>query len=129
MSTFNPTTEREEVAYVGFREAPGLPRNVFSLARSASIVVSTVPGTLFGFNVYSNKASAQFILLFDTSAGTVSNGALPVAVFAVNATTHLPIDYGPVGRWFEQGIILANSSTDNSLTLGSADCWFDVQYI
>lgn len=123
-----PQTAEGLRSYDGSFGAAGLPTNASSVARSNSLVVKSGPGTLYGFTVYSNKASAQFILLFDTNA-VPADGALPVVPFAVAATADVGVYFGPMGRFFFQGIVLTNSSTDNSKTIASADCWFDAQYL
>jgi hypothetical protein len=106
----------------------GTPDRSFSTVRENLHVVSMGACRLFGFNGYSNRGSSQFILVFDTGQ-IPANGALPIFPIFVGATANFSAYYGSVGRWFERGCVLANSSTDNLLTLGSADCWFDAQYI
>lgn len=123
------TTEREYRSLLGELQAAGLPISVSSLALEQFHTIKSGAGTLYGFTAYSNKGSGQFIQLFDQEGGSPASGAVPVAVFAVNATTHIGIDYGVVGRFFSQGIVIANSSTVATQTAGSADCYFDVQYV
>ena len=105
----------------------GYPLSASSLALQASFNVTSGPARLFGFQIYSNKASAQFIQLFDTTAAPTA-GAIPVCVFTVGATANLATAWTWPGRWFSRGIWIANSSTAATLTAGSADCYFDVQY-
>lgn len=89
-----------------------------------------VPGQamLYGFTACSTNAGSQFILLFDSSTSP-ANGAVPLAFFPVSTNNLVQEYYGPVGRRCYQGITLCNSSTAATLTAGSADTLFDVQYI
>lgn len=100
--------------------------NRSTTANAASLVISANPAILFGLTAYSSKASAQFIQLHDASA-LPANGAVPKIVITVAATSNIGIDYGNIGRQFSTGIVVCNSSTEETLTIGSADCWFDAQ--
>jgi hypothetical protein len=103
------------------------PLSKHSNAYAASIVVKSGPGKLYGFTVY-NSGAAQFVLLFDTS-GVPAEGSIPCAIFAVAATSTLMVGFGDVGRAFDTGIVLCNSSTGPTKTIGAADCFFDAQFI
>ena len=104
-----------------------LPLNVHSNALAASIFVKSGQGALVGFTVYNSKASSQFVQVFDLTS-LPANGAIPDAVFTVGQTANLPVQWVP-WRVFRVGCVIANSSTAATLTIGSADCYFDVQYI
>jgi hypothetical protein len=96
-------------------------------ALAASLVVKTVRGTLYGLTGYNNKSSSQFIQIHD-AASLPSDTAVPKITFTVPATTSFSLDFN-VGREYQTGIVICNSSTAATKTIGSADCWFDVQYI
>ena len=117
---------QEQASFTG-AQLDGYPLSASSLALQSAFNVTSGPARLFGFQVYSNKGSAQFVQLFDSQAAPAL-GAVPVAVFTVGATANLPVAYPWPGRWFSRGIWLANSSTVATQTAGSADCYFDVQY-
>lgn len=123
-----PVTPHEVGSETGESTAAGLPVSVSSLALEQFHVIKSGPGTLYGVSVYSNKAAAQFIQLFDTTTAPGS-GAIPVCTFTVAATSNLGLYWGSVGRWFDRGIVIANSSTAATQTAGSADCYFDAQYV
>jgi len=57
-----------------------------------------------------------------------ANGAVPVAVFTVATVANLAVNWIP-GRTFRRGIVICNSSTGPTLTIGAADCFFDAQYV
>lgn len=118
--------EQEQAAFGG-AQLDGYPLSVHSLAYEQFHIVTSGPARLFGFEVYSSKTGAQWIQLFDTQA-TSPSGLIPVAIFTVAATSNLPIAYPWPGRWFNQGILIANSTTGPTQTAGSSDCYFDVQY-
>ena len=96
-------------------------------ALAASLIVKADKGTLYGLTGYNNKSSSQFIQIHD-AASLPANGAVPKIIFTVPATTSFSLDY-EVGREFQIGIVMSNSSTAATKTIGSSDCWFDVQYI
>jgi hypothetical protein len=108
-----------------------LPKNVKyddSVAYEASAIVKATPGTIFSVAGYNSKASAQFIQLHD-SATLPADTAVPKIVFTVPASSNFYYDFGEIGRQCDYGIVLCNSSTGPTKTLGSADCWFNVQYV
>lgn len=114
---------------VGEANLYATPANSFSQGEEAFRPVKAGAGLLFGFTVRTSRATAQFILLFDTANMALpANGAIPVVPFDIAALSTLMVSYADVGRSFQQGILLVNSTTRTSLTVGSADCWFDVQY-
>lgn len=92
---------------------------------SSSIIVCTNSIVLLGFTVY-NSGPAQFIQMFDAVA-VPANGTVPKLPMPVEADTLLGVYWGEEGRYFPNGLVLCNTSTADTLTLGSADCWFDVQ--
>ncbi len=106
-------------------DLPG-PLN-FSTGVLASSVV--VPGRIvvYGFTAYSSKASAQWIQVFDANAVPAESS---VPLFVWNLATHSGVGFAwqPNGRQFQTGLVLCNSSTEATKTLGSADCFFDVQF-
>jgi hypothetical protein len=103
-----------------------LPANKRSTVLASSIVVSGAH-ELYGFTVNNTKASAQYILVFDLAV-LPSNGAVPDVSLTAAASTDKGVVWLPARR-MNQGVVIANSSTADSLTIGSADCFFDVQYL
>lgn len=112
----------------GEENASGWPLNSTSLALENARLVKSGAGTLYGFSGFSNKNVAQFVLCFDLSTLPAS-GAVPVFVMTVPTVSNFAVWFGDTGRFFQQGIALANSSTAATLTAGLADCWFDAQYV
>ena len=84
-------------------------------------------GLLFGFSVYNSKGSAQFVQVFDKGSIPVT-GDVPECVFTMAASSNFGANWIP-GRLFRQGCWVANSSTGPTYTAGSADCFFDVQFL
>ena len=110
-----------------------MPDNFSSQALAASIVIGVGQCRLIGITGYSNKAAAQFIQVFDSNV-LPADGAVPQIVFAVGAgagaaSGTFSLYFGASGRWFDRGITICNSSTLATKTIGSANCWFDVQYV
>lgn len=95
--------------------------------RLANSYIVSAPCNVEGFLVTNTKASAQFICVFD--AETVpADGTTPIFSLDIAASTARGTYYGSRGRVFQSGCCLVNSSTADVLTIGSADCLFDVQY-
>lgn len=93
-----------------------------------SLNVKTSPGRLKGLTGYNSKASAQFIQIHDASS-LPADSAIPKIILTVPTVANFSFDFGTIGRYFTAGIIVCNSSTGPTKTIGSADCWFDVQYV
>jgi hypothetical protein len=98
-----------------------------SVAYEASAIVKAAPGTIFSVIGY-NSGPKQFLQLHD-SATLPADTAVPKIIFTVPASSNFFYDFGEIGRFCGTGIVLCNSSTGPTKTLGSADCWFSVQYI
>lgn len=108
------------------------PGNATTAAYAASLTVKAAPGTLYGFSGYNSSASAQFIQAHDVIT-LPADTAVPVFVMTVPGLSNFSVSWGTVGRWFgrrfNNGIVLCNSSTGPTKTIGSANCWFDAQYL
>jgi hypothetical protein len=104
------------------------PLNGSSSALEAARAAATSACRLYGFTVFNSKASAQFILVFDANA-LPADGAVTPLVYPVAATSPVSVYWGSTGRWFSRGVIICNSSTSTSKTIGAADCFFDAQFL
>lgn len=97
-------------------------------AYAASLIIKSSAGKLYGVIGYNSKAADQFIQIHD-SATLPAEGAIPKVVITVAPTTNFSVDFGTLGRAFNAGIVVCNSSTGPTKTIGSSDTWFDCQYI
>ena len=110
---------------------PLYPPNVINATTQvyvASLEIKRAPGRLYGLTGYNSKGSAQFILIFDAVDLPVA-GSIPKIILNVPTGANFAFDWGIFGRKFDAGIFICNSSTGPTLTIGSADCWFDVQFV
>jgi len=98
--------------------------NVSSAALEASHVLKASAGSLVSLRGY-NSGGAQFIQLHNAAA-LPANGAIPLVVMAVPATSNFEIPL-PVPLVFATGIVVCNSSTAPTKTIGGADCFFTAQ--
>lgn len=106
----------------------GYPKNATSPALAKSIVAKSGCSKLFGFTATSTNVAAQFIQVFDATA-VPANGTVPLLTVNVAAASSAGAYFGAIGRSFDRGIVLANSTTQGTLTLGAADTIFDVQFV
>ena len=104
-----------------------VPLNYSSRALSSSAVVKTGPGLLYGVTVTNTSASAQYFQLFDAST-LPADGAIPILAKSIPANDAVGFSWLP-GRTFLVGIIVCNSSTNATKTIGSANCFFDCQFL
>lgn len=100
--------------------------NATTDALAASKVVKAAAGTLYGVSGF-NSGPTQYIQIHDAAA-LPANGAVPILPIEVPAGKPFAIDFGAKGRAFATGIVVCNSTTLATKTLGAADSWFDAQY-
>lgn len=100
--------------------------NKTTTAYVASMVAASNKAKLFGLVGYNSKGSDQFLQIHD-AASLPADGAIPKIVFKIRSGDNFSLDYDALGRVFNTGIVICNSSTANTLTIGSADIWLDVQ--
>jgi len=98
-----------------------------STAIEASRIVKDSPGTIYGFSGYSGLAAAQWIQLHD-SATLPADTAVPKYSFKVGPSSNFSFDLDPEGDHFENGIVICNSTSHATKTIGAADTMFNILY-
>jgi hypothetical protein len=103
---------------------PGLPSAtlVASVALAASLVIKAAAGTLISLEGH-NDGAQQYIQVHNAAA-LPANGAVPTYVFLVPADSNFSLTVPVSGIPFITGIVVCNSSTLATKTIGAADCWF-----
>lgn len=93
-------------------------------ALATNLVVKASAGRLFKLAGYSTQA--QFIQVHD-AASLPSDSAVPELVFPIAANALFEFEI-PVGHGCSTGIVICNSSTGPTKTIGSADTWITAYY-
>ena|SRR5687767_9802269 len=107
-------------------ESGSAPTNATQAALAASAVIKATAGNLYGLSGY-NSGPEQFIQLHD-AASLPADAAVPVHNIIVPAISNFSIDFGVYGMAFATGIVVCNSSTAETKTIGAADCQFFARY-
>lgn len=108
--------------------ASSTPFVASSPAYESSRVAKNSGGVVYGVLGYNSRSSAQFIQVFN-AAVLPPDGAIPVFIYVVAASSNFSLDLGDRGKYFSQGIVVCNSTTGPTKTIGAADCWFNVSYM
>lgn len=93
-----------------------------SAAYVASQVAKTSSGGLVALHVYNSKGSAQFIQLHD-AAVLPADAAVPMLTLTMATVANLTLSWPAPGLPFTAGLVICNSSTGPTKTIGSADCY------
>lgn len=104
-----------------------LPLSANSVGLATGVMAKQGQGICYGFTVY-NQGAAQFILVMTPDTFNV-NGSTPILCFPIAGATTMAVNFGDHGKAFRQGFAVVNSTTDSTLTAGTANCMFDVQYV
>jgi len=99
-----------------------------STALETSHVIKASAGRLFQLSGVNTKTSAQYIQVFNSTT-VPADATAPVLLAYVPAGGNFSFDFGSIGRYFSTGIAVSNSSTAATKTIGSADCWFNAEYL
>lgn len=90
----------------------------------ASLIIK--PGNRLFHIVFTNtNASARYVQLFDATALPADATVPTVLLGSVASGVTATFDFGFWGRLFANGIIICNSSTAATKTIGSADSFID----
>lgn len=105
-----------------------MPTNIDSAAYENSHIIKAAPGNLLSLYGYSSLAGAQFIQVFDAIA-VPADTAVPKLLFGLAAAGNFNFPLPIYGRAFTTGIVVCNSTTGPTKTIGAANCWFDAEFI
>lgn len=105
-----------------------LPLRVHSQKLVASQVMFT--GTCYVTSIQMNNtnASVQYGQIFDASV-VPADGAIPDYLLTLSGLADKFLTFPLPGLFFRTGVVMCNSSTAATKTVGSADCFFHVQYV
>jgi hypothetical protein len=103
------------------------PFNFNQGAAIASAVVKAQPGALFGWSITNTNAAARYIQFFDATSVPADTAVPLISVLvAIGATSIVNLNRP---RVFLKGIVVCNSSTGATKTVGAADSIVDIQYV
>ena len=102
--------------------------HVHSTSYENSRVATNKPARLRSVWGYNSKTAAQFIQIHDATS-VPNDGAVPVVTIYVAAESNFSIEFDDPGITMVNGIVVCNSSTGATKTIGSNDCWFNISFL
>jgi hypothetical protein len=101
-----------------------------SVVATNGMVITTNSAKAFTITAQNSSAGDLWLLVFDRSTNALPpNGTAPtLSPLKVPAGSVGFWDWNAVGWQFQNGLIVANSTTDRALTNSSANFWFSVSY-
>lgn len=105
------------------------PSSDDSTTLEASSVSKNIAGVLYGFSGYNSLASDQYVQVHNASA-LPADGAVPLVTMVVRAQSNFSWQppSGKFGKYFSAGIVVCNSTTIATKTIGAANCWFNLDF-
>lgn len=104
-----------------------LPLVYYSARLEKSAQVKSGPGIMYSVTLTNTNAAARFLQVFDATT-LPADGVLPLFSRSIPTADSLTLTW-TTGVTFEQGIIVCNSTTAASKTLGAADSIFFVTFV
>lgn len=98
-----------------------------SAAQQASAIVKDAKGVLLFVHFYNANAAARWLQIFD-SATLPADAVIPLFTVNVAAAGSYTLNLAPLGLVMNKGIVVCNSSTGPTKTIGAADSLFMVGY-
>lgn len=99
-----------------------------STAYEASHIVKSSAGVLYSLICYNSKASAQFVLTFNSTTLPADSTVSVTAPMSCQASSNCTLDFGDYGKYYSTGVVWSNSSTSPTKTIGSADMFCEPRY-
>jgi hypothetical protein len=99
--------------------------HAFSVAYEASRIVKASAGNLYGLTGFNSKTVGQFIQIHNTTT-VPADTAVPILIIFVPQSSSFSLDLGSLPIQLATGIVICNSSTGPTKTIGAADTWFNV---
>jgi hypothetical protein len=101
--------------------------NATTTVYATNLVIKASAGTVYMLSGYNSLATAQFIQLHNATA-LPADTSVPSVIFYVPGLSNFSFDFGVYGRFFSTGVVVCNSTTGPTKTIGAANCWFDAQF-
>jgi len=125
-ATMVSIADPEPVASTPLSSASFCPTSAVTNAYAASKVVKASGGALYWMYGH-NSGPTQYIQVHNATS-LPANGAVPSILIVAAAGANFVLEFSKFGIWFPTGIVLCNSSTGPTKTIGAADCWFGVLF-
>lgn len=102
------------------------PSNINSAVYETSHVIKASAGTIYEVRGY-NSGPAQWIQIHDASS-LPADTAVPEDIVYAAGSDNFWISFRQ-GKACATGIVVSNSTTGPTKTIGAADCWFSAEYL